>query len=236
MRAFESIGRIFGHLFKGRFSLALFTLARELPNWLFRYNKAWLFSYGEGWTRERELSQFGESENPPARVKVATTSDVEDVVRICRVERERVLYLLNSGATCFLGSVGDTAPSSANWCAHGRCFVRGLGFEHDFAPDGSYGFWSFTLPEARGKGLHSAILVEKTRIEQDRGFRKFYGIIELNNERRYLTRLKMGYNPLMTIFYVKLLFLEISAVRHSETNKLAFRVFLREPRDEVTII
>jgi hypothetical protein len=236
MRRFEFVGRMFGHLFRGRVSLALFTLGRELPNWLFKYNKAWLFCYDEGWTREKESSQFGKSESPLAKVKVATTSDVDDVMRVCRIERERILYLLNSGATCFLGSVGDSPPSSANWCAHGLCFVRGLGFEHDFSPDGSYGFWSFTLPEARGKGLHSAILVEKTRIERDRGLKKFYGIIELDNERRYRKRLQMGYDPMMTITYAKLFCLKISVVKHAEAKESSLRIFLREPREGVLII
>ena len=191
MRPFDSIGRMFGHLFRGRVSLALLTLARELPGWLFRYNKAWRVYYGEGWTKEKEEAQFGEGESPLARVRAATTSDVDDMIRVCRIDKERILYLLGSGATCFLGSVGNDPPSSANWCAHGRCFVRGLGFEHDFGPDGSYGFWSFTLPEARGKGLHSAILVEKTRMEGERGFKKFYGIIELDNQKRYLKRVDL---------------------------------------------
>ncbi len=236
MRRFESVRGAFRHLFSGRVSLALVTLARELPGWLFRYNKAWLFCYGEGWTRDKEASQFGEGENPLARVRMATTSDVEDVMRVCRINRERILYLLNSGATCFLCSEGDAPPSSANWCAHGRCYVRGLGFEHDFGPDGSYGFWSFTLPEARGRGLHSAILVETTRIERERGFKRFYGMIELDNERRYRKRLQMGYVPMMAVTFVKLFGIRISLVKQAETGRTRIKIFLREPRQRATII
>jgi hypothetical protein len=109
MRPFKFADRLLSQLSERRFSLALFTIVAELPDWLFSYKKAWLFCFSEGWTKEKESSRFGASENPLAKVKVAKASDADDISRICGFGRDTILRLLNSGTVCFLGSIGDAS-------------------------------------------------------------------------------------------------------------------------------
>ncbi|UCF79677.1 MAG: hypothetical protein JSW03_05405, partial [Candidatus Eiseniibacteriota bacterium] len=228
LKPFRFLGHVFARLLKGQFYMAVYTLGQVLPNWLLCCNKAWLMC--------TESFRFPEREYPLVRIWLANESDVDDIVRVSGVSRKRVLYLLESGARCYLASAGDAPPSSINWCINGHCFIRGMGFEHDFEQDSVYGFWSLTLPEFQKRGLHFALLAERTRIERARGIRRFYGIVESHNELSFNMRTRLGFVPVATISFLRVLCLRICVVRDAQTRESSVRIFVREPRGDVVMI
>jgi predicted ATP-grasp superfamily ATP-dependent carboligase len=215
-KTIKFFSEIFTNFVKGRFSYVLKEIAKRCPDWLFRYNKAWLM-YADNY-------RFPKNINPEAKVKLASIADQAEIMRISGLDKDKVVSLLESGALCFLASRGDSAPASISWNASGRCFIRGLGFEYDFGPTASYGFWAATLPEARGQGLHNAIIAAKARFFIERGADKFYSIIEFDNDLSYDIRVKAGQQPLMIIYHVKIFRIGITATKYLPTGKKSFKL------------
>ncbi|MCP4580784.1 MAG: hypothetical protein GY839_04155 [candidate division Zixibacteria bacterium] len=184
------------HLINGRISYALSEIAKRAPYWLFRYHKAHLM-YTDSY-------RFSSNINPEARIRIADKTDIDDIIRISGLDQEKVFSLLDSGAFCFLASLGDSPPSSISWNASGLCFIRGMGFEYDFGSNGSYGFWAVTLPGARGKGLHNALIAAKARYFIEHGAEKFFSIIEFDNILSYDIRVKAGQQPLLIIYHARI--------------------------------
>lgn len=216
------------NLLRGEFIIACNMLARKCPNWLFRCNKAQLMY--------TDAFRFFKQPPPDISIKIGEISDIDDIIRISSLKREKIEYLLKSGVTCFLAAKSNSAPASITWNATGRCYIRGLGFEYDFGQDGAYGFWSYTEPEARGQGLHYALMAAKATYAYENGARHFYGIIEYDNKLSYDLRIKTGYVPVMQIYFVQLFMIKFTRVVDMETGKSRFKIFCNYPGGKVIII
>ena len=228
IRLFKFLGTIFSFILKREISLALCNIATKMPDWLFRYNKAYIMY--------TETFKFPEVKNPNIRVRIASEDDLDVIIRISGLDKEKILYMLNSGITCFLASDSENPPASITWSASGKCFIRGMAFKYDFGDDGTYGFWSITLPEARGKGLHYALMAEKSRYDGKRGRVKAYGLIEAINNLSYDMRIRTGFMPLLLVYYMKLFFIKVSYVKNQVENKRELKIFIKEPIDDAVFI
>lgn len=228
LKLLNFIRRIIGYFLRGKFALGLYTVARELPDWLVGYNKATVM-YTNSFKFPADL-------NPVVKVRMAAAADIDDIVRISGVSEENVLYLLHSGAVCFLASVRDDPPAAVSWSASGHCYVRGMGFEYDYGKDGYYSFWSFTLPNARGKDLYLSLQTEKVKYELAKDAKKLYGLVEFTNEYSYSLRERLGYRPILKVNYLKILFVRFCSVRNVSTGKLSLTCFVREPKDDLIVI
>lgn len=227
-KLFKFIAKIFSFLLKGELSSALYNIALVTPNWFFRFNKAFIMY--------TEVFKFPDIKNRNIKVKIASESDLDDIIRISELDQEKILYMLKSGITCFLASDGENHPASITWSATGKCFIRGMALAYDFGNDGTYGFWSVTLPEARGKGLHYALMAEKSRYDGKRGRVKAYGLIEAINQLSYDMRIKTGFKPLLLVYYLKLFFIKVSYVKNLVDNKRRFKIFVKEPIGDAVVI
>jgi GNAT superfamily N-acetyltransferase len=111
-----------------------------------------------------------------------------------------------------------------------------MGFEYDFGEDGAYGFWSATLPEARGKGLHHALMVAKAKFAKEKGARYLYSMVEFDNRLSYNIRVNMGYEPIYDIFYLKLFSINFLKIIDLNTRKSYLKAFYKQPRHNIKVI
>ena len=136
---------------------------------------------------------------------------------------------MNTGATCFLGSIGNAPPASIVWSISGYCYIRGMGFEYDFGPDGSYAFWALTLPEARQRGLFTALLMENDRYGLKQGYKRKYVVIEFDNKLAYDIQIKAGYKPILVNYYIKIFSLKFIYIIDLRAGNSSFKVFMISP-------
>lgn len=228
MKAIRSIKSILSLFLKRQFSRGLHALAGELPDWLFQFNKAWII-YTESFRFPRNL-------NPEVHVHIADESDIDDISRVSRRSKEHIRSLMRSGATCFVGNLTGARPSAVTWGVCGRCYIRGMGFEYDFGPQGCYCFFGSTLPEARGKGIFLCLAVAREEFELDHGVKCFYALVEFTNEYAHNMLQKLGYRPVLGVIFVSILGVKVCHVRDLTTGKSSLQVRLRQPRGKVTII
>ena len=232
MKLLRFLGRILGHFFKGEFALGFHSFTFKLPDWLICFNR--------GWIMKTESFSFPEKLNPAVKAlpvsAPASESDLDNIVRISGVNSQIVSYLLQSGVVCYLASVGNAPPSSIAWSVSHRCYVRGMGFEYDFGTDGIYIFWVATLPQDRGKGLYMRLASEAEKHDRKRGGRSFYVMVELTNAYSKRMFQKIGYKPILKLTYLKFLSVKVSHTKDLLTGKTSFKVFVRDPEGEITII
>ena len=228
MKTINFIKKLSDDILYLRFSSALNKLSRMCPNWLFRYNKAWLMY--------TDRDKFPANTNEHITIKIADKSDIDDIIRISGIQKQKIEYLLDSGVTCFLASLDNQPPAAITWNLVGKCYIRGLGFIHDFGPDGAYGFWSMTLPEARGLGLHAALMAAKAKYAIAHGAPHLYGIIEFDNNLSFAIRVRMGYKIVYEIYYLKLFFLKFSRLKNIPENRATFRIFIKGSYEDTLII
>jgi GNAT superfamily N-acetyltransferase len=215
-------------LVKGEFSYAFDKISRRCPNWLFRYSKALLM------VTERFI--YPDNINPEIKVKVAGAEDIDDIERISGINRQCINDMLNSGITCFLGSLGNDDPVSIAWHASGKCLIRGMGLYYDFGEDGAYGFGAVTLPEARKKGLHTALMDAKARYALEHAAKRIYSLVEYNNPTSLAIRIKTGFRPIAIASFIRIWPLNYSVHCDLESGKRFRRLFLRNNEKGVKVI
>lgn len=220
--------RLFNHLRKRDFAIALYELAREFPNWLISFNKATILC--------AETHTFPEVWDPGIHTRIADSSDIDDISRISGVSSSHVRQMMDQGAVCFISSIGNNPPVGVTWSANGSCYVRGLAFRHDVGPHGYYGYGTVTLPEVRGRGVYLKAKCDKVKYQTAAGGKKFYATIEFTNTYSYFLQQRQGYYPILAITYIKLLCLRTCVVKDLSTGKAGIRFVIREPRSGVTII
>lgn len=219
---------IIRHFLRDNVDAGLNFIARRCPNWLFKFNKARLM-------RSKNF-EYRKAVNPEIKIKIADLSYIDDIVRISGIDLGKIRYLLNAGVTCFLGSIGNTTPTSIGWNVFGKCYIKGMGFEYDFGKDGAYGFWALTLPEARGRGLHYALMAAKAHFAKERQAKYMYSLIEFDNNLAYNIRLKAGYKPVLEMIFIKLFSINFLRLKNIETGKIQIKGFYKQPRGDIVII
>jgi L-amino acid N-acyltransferase YncA len=215
---------------KGEFSLGLFKLAAIFPEWSYKFNKAFIL--------ENKISsmQVPKQLNESVHVRIATNQDIETIVRISKWNSDRIANLMNSGAVCFLSSVDGHPPGSLTWVAFGECYVRGMAYQRNFPEHSMYGVSSITLPEFRRQGLYLQMNKSITEYANEFGMDTYVVLVEFTNTYSLSLFKKLGFTIVYEIIFIKLLFLRISVRKELATNKLSFKVLVREPRGKVTII
>lgn len=213
---------------KLNFSRLLNSIAKRFPHWIFRYNKACLL--------HSQMFEFEKEPRSGIKAREAKKTDIDTINRISGISKKQIEYLMDAGVTCFLASIGDDPPASVAWNAVGRCYIRGMGFEYDFGDDGAYGYWSATLPEARGMGLHYALMVAKASYAKNHGAQYLYSMIEFDNELSYKIRIKTGYKPIMEIYFLKIFNIKFIRVKNLQTQKSKFKGFYKQPLKDSKII
>jgi len=226
MRRF--IGKLINHFSEGEIALGIHTISKIFAPWFFKFNKATLL-YTENFRFPQDL-------NPGIKVRIADYSDIDEINRISGVASDHIKQMMAAGAVCFMGSVMNGRYSSVAWATFGRSYIRGIGYRSDFGDDSHYTFGLFTLPEARKKGLNSALLSASIKYAIQKDIRKFYSIVEFTNNYALNFHLKYGYEPIGYITYFKLLFLRITIRRDIKKNKTSRVILLREPRSDIIII
>lgn len=220
--------KIIKHFLRGEFALGLHALSIRLPNWLFRFNKATILC--------TENFIFPEKTNPDVKVKIADYSDIDDINRISGVDNIHIKQMMDSGAKCFMASVINNPPSGVTWSANGTTYVKGLAFKHNVGYNGYYSYGTVTLPEARRKGIYLKAESEKIKYEIANGGSKFYGLIEFTNTYSYSIQEKLGYLPIIYITFIEIFGLKTCVVKDISTNKSSLRIFVQEPKGNITII
>lgn len=228
MRLFRFVKKILEFFGRGQYSRGLIYLAGEVPDRLFKYNAAYFMV-------NRNYS-FPDSLNPAITVKIAGSSDIESIATVSGMARERISAQMNSGAICFISYNHEGIPSAVTWSAHGRIFVRGLGFEYAVPENGAYSYAIFTAPHARRQGHFLKMESEKIKYESRRGVDSVYSIIEFDNEYSYAVHQKLGFENELKIIFVKLFCLKLCHTRDLKTGKSSARIFIREPSGRVVII
>lgn len=220
-KAIRFLGHIASQLLRGEFSRALHEIALRSPRWLFRYNVGYALVADEIKAPLRV----------PRKVKVwtATHDDIDDIVRINDMEPETVRRYLDSGAVAFLASYNGERAGAVLFRASGRCFVEGMSWEHDFGPDGSYCFGVYTAPEARNKGLQSALVAAQARYERQLGTQQFWRLLEFTNDLAYDIAYHLGYRPMMTIYHVRLGRLRIAILKSIRSGRTALQMYTSLP-------
>jgi len=211
----------------GKLSRVLNGIARRFPHWIVRYNKARLL--------RSQMLDFEKRPRPEIKITIADKSHIDDISRVSEISRKRLEKLLDSGLTCFLAGIGDDPPASVAWNAFGKCFIRGMGLQYDFGKD-AYGFWSATLPESRGLGLHYALMVAKAAYAKERGARYLYSMIEFDNELSYNIRMKTGYVPIADMYYFKIFNINFLWIKDLVTGRTEFKGFYGQARKGYKII
>lgn len=222
------ISKIIKYFLKGEFTLGLYYLSIELPNWFFRFNKATIIC--------TDNFIFPEKTNPDIKVKIANYSDIDDINRISGVDHNHIKQMMDSGAKCFIASIKDNPPSGVTWSANGTTYVKGLAFKHNVGKNGYYDFGTVTLPEARRKGIYLKAKSEKIKYQIANGGNKFYGTIEFKNTYSYSIQEKLGSQPIIYLTYFKIFFLKVCIVKNLEENSLQVRFIIREPKGDIIII
>ncbi|MEW6411014.1 MAG: GNAT family N-acetyltransferase [Candidatus Zixiibacteriota bacterium] len=217
-----------GHVLNGEFALGVHAISGVLPRWLLRFNKGTLLYTGH--------FEFSGRLNPDIRTKLADSSDIDEINRISGVRKDHIRQMMASGAVCYMGRLEDGSFSSIAWSAFNKCFVRGLGYARDFGPTGHYTFGLYTLPETRKKGLNMALFSESVKHANAKGFSDLFSIVEFTNRYALNFHLKCGYRPLSQITYLKIFCLRLTADYDILAGKSSLKLFLREPRGDVTVI
>jgi len=228
MKFFKFTGRLLTMLSRGEFTSMMFEISRRLPPTLIMFNKAVLL--------RSEVIDVPPAEDSPVKVRRATSEDVPEIVRIGGLAPDHIESMLDSGAVCFMASENGGPPLAYTWSAYGRCFIRGVGYEHDFEGKYDYSYFNFTLPEARGKGIYRAIKRVSAEYADSLGINRFSALIEFTNEYSLKLHEKMGYEPFIDILFFKLLGLRICRSRNHDTGKSQTRLFIKEPQGNITFI
>jgi GNAT superfamily N-acetyltransferase len=79
------------------------------------------------------------------------------------------------------------------WIAIGTYHSYLLDRDYELAPDVGCSYGSYTLPEFRGLGLHTAAMNHRLHELRERGFRQFFAFIEPENRAAMRPAEKLGY-------------------------------------------
>jgi GNAT superfamily N-acetyltransferase len=136
---------------------------------------------------------------------------------------------------CYLAAPPGMSWSSIGWFAYGPCFVRGMGFFHDFGNE-MYLFGLHTLEEARRKGLMRLVIASRIKEAIEHGSTTIYSLVEFTNHYALSFHLKFGYRIFLKIDFIKLLGSRINWVKNLDTKKTQWRFFFIEPHQDVKVI
>lgn len=224
----NSIYNIIKLIFEGKIAHAFYNLSLNLPDWLFRFNKATML--------KKDDFTVPELTCPNIKVKIVDISYIDDIIRISGINKQHIIQMLTSGAECFIASIKDKPPSSIIWSTNGKIFIRGLSFEYDFGPNGYYGYGAFTLLEERNKGLYQTLKIEKMKHQIEMGANSFYSIIEFMNKQSYSLQIKLGFYPLLKIIYLKFIFFKVCVIKYISNKKVSIKIYVKKPPKKMTFI
>ncbi len=228
MKFVRFVKTVLGYLSRGEFSRALLHVAFATPKSLFRYNQA----------RILRADSIGPSESTDSIVSVKTVgyADIPAITDINGMTHGAVKRWFDNGAECYAAFVEGEGMRAVTWVASGRCYIRGVGFEYDFGPNGKYLFGVYTHPQARGRGLFRVLQSAIYEDGQRQGGTFLHALVEFTNEKSYAVHQKAGYRDFIALIHLRMLFLTISYYRNLETNKRHFKLFLKEPEGRIVII
>jgi RimJ/RimL family protein N-acetyltransferase len=139
-----------------------------------------------------------------ARIRAATVDDVPRLapvlapVRAMLHELEGIggleaamTEMFRRGHTCYVAERGD-AIVHVRWARRTDASIPRFGITAPLLPDEAYGFGSYTIPEARGAGLHAAVLSEMGRYLHDQGVRTLYMWVMSGNAPALRTMARIG--------------------------------------------
>nr|MBN2276797.1 GNAT family N-acetyltransferase [candidate division Zixibacteria bacterium] len=228
MRIIDFIRRAINPLVAGRFDIFFCLATRKLPPWLVIYNKALVL--------QTEKLILPDKRQESIKVKIATHDDINDIIRISSWSREDAGRLIDSGIKFFLASIDGNPPAAITGLAYGHCYIRGMGFEFDMAPEEVYGVGTMVLTEYRRKGLYLGLTHAVSDYLRENGIKYYNVLVEVTNDRNLALRNKMGFKEIFTVTFIKLAFLKINYVKGLKDKKKSFRFFVRIPQNNITIV
>jgi GNAT superfamily N-acetyltransferase len=124
---------------------------------------------------------------PAAEVSVPLTfeelsADMTEEQRPFWLEQSPVYFerCFAAGYRCFIARV-EGRPVAVSWSAHDRIWSDFLECQIPLGEDEAYGFATYVLPEARGKGIAPALISYRARILADAGNRRLFHLVEPTN-------------------------------------------------------
>jgi GNAT superfamily N-acetyltransferase len=86
-------------------------------------------------------------------------------------------HCFEAGYRCFVARSADR-PIAMSWAADDRIWSDFLECQMPLAEDEVYGFATYVLPEARGKGVAGALLSYRARSLTESGYRRLFHLVE----------------------------------------------------------
>lgn len=226
MKIISSFGDLLKLLFKGdiaRFVRRIFLL---LPD---------MFSFNRYFYMEKERFDFSKPLIKNIEVLVANKAHIEDIVRISERNEEKIEYLLDNNVMVLISRAENEPFAGTMWSMQGHCYVVGAGWDHYFGDKTAYLFWSFIMPEARGKGLYMNMLKSVSDYYINKGVENFCCLVEFDNENSLNLHYKLGYETIKTITSIRIFSLKLTRVTDHVLKKSQFKMFIKEPKGMVRI-
>ena len=194
-----------------------------------------MFRYNSGVLMSAAAPVLPVTANRGVQVSQATAADSARIAAATAMTEERVGRMMATGAVCFVATVNDGELAGFSWSAFGRCYIRGMGLDHDFGDD-HYSFASLVLMPYRRQGVYLALKQAAAALAKERGSRTFWVLIENSNQHSFRLQEKMGFEIKHKVWFLKLFGLRMCLVRNVADGRLRLRLFLKEPEGDITVV
>ena len=138
----------------------------------------------------------------PVEMKLATVAEVEEAARLTRMDwQEKFRSRLGNGMACYVARIGlRVVAYNWTWPRSGREGMDAIELE----PGEVYTHDAFTVPDLRGRKIHTETLSFMLRAVQDQGYRDAYTMASVLNRRSRKTLTRLGWRLSGRVLRIKI--------------------------------
>lgn len=220
----KSLFSVFSLLFNGDLESFVYELSRRIPRWLFGFNSGTvMFSTAPKILVRQHDKYVYQNINP---------DDFNGVFELTGVPPEEISRRLRSGAQGYVAKdiTDHNKVVAVQWLQCGDCYIRGFGLDLKLSDKSAYIFGAFSAPSVRLTGVYNSLLDKAISDLNNEYINDIYCLIEHHSKLNYQYCLRLNFQPLARVKYIKILGVRISLRFDLDNHKRRIKVFSKEPK------
>ncbi|MCP4706403.1 MAG: hypothetical protein GY865_17530 [candidate division Zixibacteria bacterium] len=188
-------------------------LSSILPAWLFKFNKGTVYSTDDPHLRIRKNTKY--------LFDRVQDKDIEELSEFSGFSIKQLRERFQAGNIGIISRLATTQKiKTIQWAHMGEVFIRGFNLKLDIPANAAYFFWTYSSPDVRITGIINTSFKIMISALDEENIKEYYALVEFWNKGAHMFHHRLKFKEVMSVLYIKILFLNITFKKHLESKKI----------------